>query len=452
MRGSSEIERQPPRGARDRPAKSGFIAGADVREFAQVRTPDEALPFVRAAHAILAAARTAALPHRRRDQRLLPGRRPRARAGLPSPRVRRRPEDGAGLSGGDARHPSRLRRHGAIRAPDRRYGGDGPDADRAQPAARQGAGARARRSASCPPPSCAPRRARWRSTRRRAGARRSRSGCCRGRRVRGFVARKILAQVARRARREHYPAPYAIVELWRRHGANPRTAYEAEARSVARARLHADLAQPGAGVLPAGAAQGPGGARLPTGREGPRGRRRCHGRRHRRLVRAARPHASRCRTAAWSSFDPRSSARGSTSRSAPAARAKRTQTMARLAADVEGTALRDADVVIEAIFENADAKRALYARLEPRLKEGALLATNTSSIVLDTLADDAGRSGPARRPALLQSRRPDAAGRGHRLAIERTPRRRPRRSPSPAASTSCRCRAAARRASSSIAC
>ena len=52
--------------------------------------------------------------------------------------------------------------------------------------------------------------------------------------VRGFVAPKIEQQVARRAKREHYPAPYAIVDLWRRHGANPRTGYEAEAQSVAR--------------------------------------------------------------------------------------------------------------------------------------------------------------------------------------------------------------------------
>ena len=38
----------------------------------------------------------------------------------------------------------------------------------------------------------------------------------------------------RRAREAHYPAPYAIVDLWRRHGASPRTGYEAEAQSVAR--------------------------------------------------------------------------------------------------------------------------------------------------------------------------------------------------------------------------
>ena len=44
--------------------------------------------------------------------------------------------------------------------------------------------------------------------------------------------------------------------------------------------------------------------------------------------------------------------------------------------------------MIEAIFENRDAKKALYATLEPRLKEGAILATNTSSIRLEELSGD----------------------------------------------------------------
>jgi len=42
--------------------------------------------------------------------------------------------------------------------------------------------------------------------------------------------------------------------------------------------------------------------------------------------------------------------------------------------------------VIEAIFENADAKRALYRQLEPRLRPDAILATNTSSIPLQELS------------------------------------------------------------------
>jgi 3-hydroxyacyl-CoA dehydrogenase/enoyl-CoA hydratase/3-hydroxybutyryl-CoA epimerase len=61
---------------------------------------------------------------------------------------------------------------------------------------------------------------------------------------------------------------------------------------------------------------------------------------------------------------------------------------ARLRADIEGSGVPEADIVIEAIFENADAKRGLYAKLEPRMKPEAVLATNTSSIVLEDLARD----------------------------------------------------------------
>jgi len=58
---------------------------------------------------------------------------------------------------------------------------------------------------------------------------------------------------------------------------------------------------------------------------------------------------------------------------------------ARLQMDLAGDGVPRADVVIEAIFENAEAKRELYARLEPRMKAGAILATNTSSIMLEQL-------------------------------------------------------------------
>lgn len=58
----------------------------------------------------------------------------------------------------------------------------------------------------------------------------------------------------------------------------------------------------------------------------------------------------------------------------------------RLIPDCEGLGVAHADVVIEAIFENTEAKQAIYRDIEPRLKPGALLATNTSSIPLETLA------------------------------------------------------------------
>jgi len=60
--------------------------------------------------------------------------------------------------------------------------------------------------------------------------------------------------------------------------------------------------------------------------------------------------------------------------------------LARLHADVDGNHVDRADVVIEAIFENLEAKQALFKKLEPRLKAGAILASNTSAIPLEELA------------------------------------------------------------------
>src|SRR6185437_8021388 len=64
------------------------------------------------------------------------------------------------------------------------------------------------------------------------------------------------------------------------------------------------------------------------------------------------------------------------------------QALARLTMDVNGDGVAVADVVIEAIVENADAKRALYAQIEPKLKPDAVLATNTSSIEIETLCEN----------------------------------------------------------------
>lgn len=55
--------------------------------------------------------------------------------------------------------------------------------------------------------------------------------------------------------------------------------------------------------------------------------------------------------------------------------------------DVHGNGLRNADVIIEAIFENKKVKRELYASVEPIIKKDALLATNTSSIEIEQLCD-----------------------------------------------------------------
>ena len=66
---------------------------------------------------------------------------------------------------------------------------------------------------------------------------------------------------------------------------------------------------------------------------------------------------------------------------------KAAELMTRLTADVAGDGVPGADVIIEAIFENADAKHELFARVEPRMKASAILASNTSSIMLEQLDD-----------------------------------------------------------------
>lgn len=60
---------------------------------------------------------------------------------------------------------------------------------------------------------------------------------------------------------------------------------------------------------------------------------------------------------------------------------------ARLAADVNGDGVAKADLIIEAIFENLEAKQALYASLQTNMKPDALLVSNTSSIALNTLSE-----------------------------------------------------------------
>jgi len=66
---------------------------------------------------------------------------------------------------------------------------------------------------------------------------------------------------------------------------------------------------------------------------------------------------------------------------------ERNQVIDRLIPDCDGQGVAHADVVIEAIYENIEAKHAIYKDIEPRMKKDAVLATNTSSIPLETLAE-----------------------------------------------------------------
>ncbi|WP_041522293.1 3-hydroxyacyl-CoA dehydrogenase NAD-binding domain-containing protein [Gilvimarinus agarilyticus] len=60
----------------------------------------------------------------------------------------------------------------------------------------------------------------------------------------------------------------------------------------------------------------------------------------------------------------------------------------RLIPDLTHDGARHADIVIEAVPEKIDIKRQVYNQVEPLLKPGAILATNTSSIPLDELQQE----------------------------------------------------------------
>ena len=60
--------------------------------------------------------------------------------------------------------------------------------------------------------------------------------------------------------------------------------------------------------------------------------------------------------------------------------------MARLSSSLDLQQLADADLVIEAVFENIEVKKDIFARLDKICKAGAILASNTSALNLNEIA------------------------------------------------------------------
>jgi 3-hydroxyacyl-CoA dehydrogenase len=60
--------------------------------------------------------------------------------------------------------------------------------------------------------------------------------------------------------------------------------------------------------------------------------------------------------------------------------------MALITGTLDMAAIRDADVVVEAVFEDMDVKKEVFAKLDRLAKPGAVLATNTSSLDVDAIA------------------------------------------------------------------
>jgi 3-hydroxyacyl-CoA dehydrogenase / enoyl-CoA hydratase / 3-hydroxybutyryl-CoA epimerase len=203
--------------------------------------------------------------------------------------------------------------------------------------------------------------------------------------LRSFVVSRARRQVARKAKREHYPAPYAILELWKKYDGDPFRAAGDPAASVEALFAHPTTAnlirifflqermkslgkaadfEPrhvhvvGAGVMGGDIAAICAMRGLTVTLQDTAPERIAPA-----VKRAAQLFQRRLR-------DPR----------------RVRDALDRLIPDVVGAGAARADVIIEAIFENLEAKRSLFAKLESAAKPDAILATNTSSLKLADIA------------------------------------------------------------------
>ena len=73
-------------------------------------------------------------------------------------------------------------------------------------------------------------------------------------------------------------------------------------------------------------------------------------------------------------------------RSGRISEAERDERMGLIEGVLDYDALADADVVVEAVFENLDLKKQIFEKLDAAMKDGAMLASNTSGLDLDQMA------------------------------------------------------------------
>lgn len=203
--------------------------------------------------------------------------------------------------------------------------------------------------------------------------------------LRGYVASQAKKQVAKRARREHYPAPYAIIDLWQKYNGDVHKPAANETCSMQSLLSHST-------------------ARNLIRVFGLREKLKAQAKgidfkaKHVHVIGAGVMGGD---IAAWCAL------RGITvtlqdldaARIAPAIKRaadmykKRLRderrirdAMDRLQPDVTGDGAKKADVIIEAIVENLGVKQKVFAELEAKARPDAILATNTSSIPLEQIA------------------------------------------------------------------
>ncbi len=201
--------------------------------------------------------------------------------------------------------------------------------------------------------------------------------------ARGFLASRMRGEAAKTAPAKHYPAPYALIDLWEKHGgdkaamlANEKTSFARlmvtpTAQNLIRVFFLRDEMKKLAGsgnkvahvhVIGAGAMGGDIAAWCAN-----------EGMRVTLSDMKAEPIAGAIKRAA--------ELFGKIIRKPTEVR----DALDRLAPDMRGEGVRNADLIIEAVPERLELKQKVYAGLEPKMKPGAILATNTSSIPLQDL-------------------------------------------------------------------
>jgi 3-hydroxyacyl-CoA dehydrogenase/enoyl-CoA hydratase/3-hydroxybutyryl-CoA epimerase len=199
--------------------------------------------------------------------------------------------------------------------------------------------------------------------------------------VRPFVAKLLRKTVGKHARKAHYPAPYAVIDLWEKDGCTAPNAMENEAKSIAKLMM-TETAQ---NLIRVFFLQ----EKLKGLSKGTK-------------FKAAHVHVVGAGVmggdiAAWCAFrgltvtlqdrEPKFIA-PAIKRAHELFKAKLKDprvvqlAMDRLIPDITGRGIAQADVIIEAIIENKEAKQALFKQLEEKAKPDAILASNTSSIPL----------------------------------------------------------------------
>jgi len=203
--------------------------------------------------------------------------------------------------------------------------------------------------------------------------------------ARPAVAWQLRRQVAKRAPEQHYPAPYSLIDSWAEHGGNRDEMFRSEAESIG----HLFVSPTSQNLQRLFFLQ----ERLKS-----IGRSNAAPVKHVHVIGAGTMGGD---IAAWCAMRgmrvtlqdrevkyiaPAIKRALATYKYRIRDRYRRSEVQDRLNIDLSGSGIAQADVIIEAIIEDLDAKRGLFQDVEKKAKADALIATNTSSIPLDDIA------------------------------------------------------------------